>query len=295
VLETFNGYDWRTTPRSTPSSGRTCGLGPDDGRPEGPAVVPIFVEGKVQQWAGDPRQGIGNVMIGKALPGVALKDDGPSVSDGRPTSRGLTVLPRTVEVERDGRWWPGFQSRWLLCDDGRGRMAHRRRAGLGQLLVQEVGRVRYCSVRSSRRTPEGLWQVSRRSRGGRLDVQGPLLTRAVAHHPGGRHSEGTRSALSVEGPPVNRVHSSAPVRRLEMVPARSRGQGGAPCRTNDLDRGEDRHRMLAAEGAEVSAFGRCAAPGPASAPVDGGCQGCGARAPALIWVRAARVGAAAAT
>ena len=31
--------------------------------------------------------------------------------------------PRAVEVEHDGRWWPGFQSRWLLCDDDRGWMA----------------------------------------------------------------------------------------------------------------------------------------------------------------------------
>jgi hypothetical protein len=46
------------------------------------------------------------------------------------------------------------------------------------------------------------------------------------------HPEGRRSALSVEGPLVNRVHCSGPVRRLEVVP----------------DRGEDRHRMLAAEG-----------------------------------------------
>ena len=30
--------------------------------------------------------------------------------------------PRAVEVEDGGRWWPGFQSRWLLCDDGRGWM-----------------------------------------------------------------------------------------------------------------------------------------------------------------------------
>lgn len=37
-----------------------------------------------------------------------------------------------------------------------------------------------------------------------------------------------------------------------MVLARSRGQGGAPCWTNDLDRGEDRHTLLAAEGVEVS-------------------------------------------
>jgi hypothetical protein len=23
-------------------------------------------------------------------------------------------------VERDGQWWPGFQTAWMLCDDGRG-------------------------------------------------------------------------------------------------------------------------------------------------------------------------------
>lgn len=31
--------------------------------------------------------------------------------------------PRAVEVEDEGQWWPGFQSRWLICDDGRGWMA----------------------------------------------------------------------------------------------------------------------------------------------------------------------------
>ena len=31
--------------------------------------------------------------------------------------------PHAVEVEHDGRWWRGFQSRWLLCADGRGWMA----------------------------------------------------------------------------------------------------------------------------------------------------------------------------
>ncbi|ADB74718.1 hypothetical protein Gobs01_02136 [Geodermatophilus obscurus DSM 43160] len=46
----------------------------------------------------------------------------------------------------------------------------------------------------------------------------------------------------------------------------------------------------------MSAFGRCAAPGPASRRwSQGQGQGCGARAPGLISVRAARVGAAAAT
>lgn len=31
--------------------------------------------------------------------------------------------PRDVEVERNGRWWPGVQAAWRACDDGRGRMA----------------------------------------------------------------------------------------------------------------------------------------------------------------------------
>ena len=31
--------------------------------------------------------------------------------------------PRPVEVEHGGQWCPGFQSRWLLCDDDRGWMA----------------------------------------------------------------------------------------------------------------------------------------------------------------------------
>ncbi len=30
---------------------------------------------------------------------------------------------RAVFVEHDGQWWLGFQSRWLLCDDGRGWVA----------------------------------------------------------------------------------------------------------------------------------------------------------------------------
>ncbi len=29
-------------------------------------------------------------------------------------------LPRRVQVEHDDHWWPGFQSRWRLCDDDRG-------------------------------------------------------------------------------------------------------------------------------------------------------------------------------
>jgi hypothetical protein len=31
--------------------------------------------------------------------------------------------PRAVEVEHEGRWWPGVQHAWRLCDDGRGWMA----------------------------------------------------------------------------------------------------------------------------------------------------------------------------
>ncbi len=31
--------------------------------------------------------------------------------------------PREVEVEHGGRWWPGRQAAWRLCDDGRGWMA----------------------------------------------------------------------------------------------------------------------------------------------------------------------------
>jgi hypothetical protein len=31
--------------------------------------------------------------------------------------------PRAVEVEHTGRWWPGFQYAWRLCDDHRGWMA----------------------------------------------------------------------------------------------------------------------------------------------------------------------------
>ncbi len=31
--------------------------------------------------------------------------------------------PRVIEVEHGGQWWPGFQSAWRLCDDGRGWMA----------------------------------------------------------------------------------------------------------------------------------------------------------------------------
>jgi hypothetical protein len=31
--------------------------------------------------------------------------------------------PRPVEVELEGRWWPGLQHAWRLCDDGRGWIA----------------------------------------------------------------------------------------------------------------------------------------------------------------------------
>ena len=31
--------------------------------------------------------------------------------------------PRTVEVEHEGRWWPGLQRSWRLLDDGRGWLA----------------------------------------------------------------------------------------------------------------------------------------------------------------------------
>ena len=59
-------------------------------------------------------------------------------------------------------------------------------------------------------------------------------------------------SLSVVGPPRRRVPvdrgSAAPGCR--SAPARSRGQGEAPAKTNDLDAGEDRRR-LAAGGAEL--------------------------------------------
>jgi hypothetical protein len=51
--------------------------------------------------------------------------------------------------------------------------------------------------------------------------------------------------------------------------------------------------MLAAEGAEVNAFDERLPSG--VTPVIAGAEGCGARAPSLISVRAVRVGAAAAT
>jgi hypothetical protein len=31
--------------------------------------------------------------------------------------------PRPVLVEHEGRWWPGWQRAWRLCDDTRGWMA----------------------------------------------------------------------------------------------------------------------------------------------------------------------------
>jgi hypothetical protein len=31
--------------------------------------------------------------------------------------------PRPVEIEHHGRWWPGLQYAWRLCDDQRGWMA----------------------------------------------------------------------------------------------------------------------------------------------------------------------------
>jgi hypothetical protein len=72
--------------------------------------------------------------------------------------------------------------------DERGQhLAQQVRTGLGQLLVQEVGRVD--TARSGHRVVllKDCERSSRRSRGGRLYVEGPLVAGAVAHHLGGRH------------------------------------------------------------------------------------------------------------
>ncbi len=42
-----------------------------------PAAVAIFVEDKVRTWAGDPRTGRAEVIVGTALYAAALKGDGP--------------------------------------------------------------------------------------------------------------------------------------------------------------------------------------------------------------------------
>jgi len=46
--------------------------------------------------------------------------------------------PRPVEVEHKGQWCPGFQSRWLLCDDDRGWMAQ-----VGYTAQHQWGRARH--------------------------------------------------------------------------------------------------------------------------------------------------------
>jgi len=58
----------------------------------------------------------------------------------------------------------------------------------------------------------GLWKVSRRSRGGRLYVQGPLLNGAVAHHLGGRHYPDRTESDELTGNPQRRdVGTSDPL------------------------------------------------------------------------------------
>jgi hypothetical protein len=52
-----------------------------------PAAVAIFVEDKVREWAGDPRQPNGEVLIGKSLYAVALKDEGPLRLGGQASER----------------------------------------------------------------------------------------------------------------------------------------------------------------------------------------------------------------
>jgi len=42
-----------------------------------PASVAIFLEDKIRTWAGDPRTGKGEVMIGSSLYAAAMKPDGP--------------------------------------------------------------------------------------------------------------------------------------------------------------------------------------------------------------------------
>jgi hypothetical protein len=62
------------------------------------------------------------------------------------------------EVEREGRWWPGFQHAWLLCDDGRGWMAASRfsaryERGLGKHLSC-VPPGRTCDLSSAPEVPQ---------------------------------------------------------------------------------------------------------------------------------------------
>ncbi len=49
--------------------------------------------------------------------------------------------PRPVEVEHGGRWWPGSQSAWRLCDDGRGW-----RADVEYVVEHEWGRGRHVAT-----------------------------------------------------------------------------------------------------------------------------------------------------
>ena len=48
----------------------------------------------------------------------------PGIEPVREVGRRVFDEPRPVEVLRDDAWWPGSQLGWLLCDDGRGWVAH---------------------------------------------------------------------------------------------------------------------------------------------------------------------------
>ena len=52
------------------------GLIADDDWVKVPAAVAIFLEDKVRTWAGDPRSGKGEVIVGTALYAAAMKSDG---------------------------------------------------------------------------------------------------------------------------------------------------------------------------------------------------------------------------
>src|SRR4051812_25106624 len=104
-------------------------------------------------------------------------------------------------------------------------------------------------------------------------------------------AQGAEPPLSVVGPPVNRSVVLGLVRWLEVVSARSRGQGGAPCGRTTLTaartgacwppRNRAQMRVQVDGGSWLRREGRRS---------DG--RGCSARAPGLISVHAAVGGAA---
>ena len=123
-----------------------------------------------------PGSELGDRDVQRAGSGVELPQP-VAVADVGPLGRPGAVLGTADRVGLRGH---------ERVDEGRQHLAQQVRTGLGQLLVQEVGRVD--TARSGHRVVllKDCERSSRRSRGGRLHVRGSL-TEPVEHHLGGRH------------------------------------------------------------------------------------------------------------